>query len=119
MEHTFTCIDCYKAKPVQTQGGTGYATAPQGKVCYECCATRDKAAMRADGKYTLYLSDGQVTNWPGTLRFPVRKLRKGRHNLARVRYDFEFIGPDGKLWTGYQIGDNTQIAHCRRVKRAA
>lgn len=103
---------------------TGYGTDPEtGEThCFACCALRDRAAMVEDGRATLYLCDGEpgqrstVTNWPGTLRFEVNARCNGRHNIARVRYDVWFRGPDGKPWWGVQYGDNTQICHCRRVK---
>lgn len=116
--------------------------------CYACCAEHDKADMIATGRATLYLcgvdvppegserggmaSQGPsmipsqrpkvrrwyVKNWPGSLSFPVRHMRKGRHNMARSRYDVWFTGPDGTEWHGVQYGENTQILHCRRVKKA-
>lgn len=114
--------------------------------CYACCAARDKAGMIETGRATLYLIGRDVppegneaagfatrgsgfskedrtklkrwylTNWPGSLSFPVRFMRQGAHNMARVRYDAWFTGPDGKNWHAVQYGDNTQIAHCRRIK---
>jgi hypothetical protein len=75
--------------------------------------------MIADGKGILYLTekDGRyiLTDWPGKLAFPCR-VTKGRHNMARVRYDARFTGPDGKQWHSVTYGDNTQIAHCKRLK---
>lgn len=118
---TFHCIDCDKDKPIQTNGGTGYATTDKGLVCYECCAKRDRDEMVATGRATLYLTiakDGKnctVSNWPGSLKF-TGGWQKGRHNIARVRYDVWFVGPDGANWHGVQYGDNTQICHCRRTK---
>jgi hypothetical protein len=40
----------------------------------------------------------------------------GRHNIAGVRYDVWFRGPDGHVWWGVQYGDMTQICHCKRTK---
>ncbi len=125
---TFTCWQCGETKPIQTEGGTGYARVdtPQGEkiVCYDCCAVRDRIQMVQTGRITLYLTrpgigSGQVANWPGTLHFPVHQgaIKTGRHNIAGKRYDVWFTGPDGKPWHGVQYGDNTQICHCRRVKR--
>jgi hypothetical protein len=121
---SFTCDDCGHIKPVQKEGGTGYAITNDGKhVCYECCATRDRKAMRETGKATLYLvrspnGGHEVTNWPGSLRLRVGMVKRGKHNIARVRYDFWFSF-EGHLWHGYQIGDNTQLATCKRTKEAA
>lgn len=76
--------------------------------------------MVETGKAWLYLveNNGQyeITNWSGSLRFSIGRVRKGRHNIARYRYDTWFTGPDGKTWHAVQYGDNTQIAHCKRVK---
>ena len=124
---TFVCDDCRFRYPVNREGGTGYATYDGGaKVCYGCCAVRDLASMRETGKATLYLTIvndtfmpgvpmASVSNWPGTLKFVVYRVRKGRHNMARVRYDFTFE-VKGAPWVGVTYGDDTQIAHCRKVK---
>ena len=115
------CKRCNK-EIVQPDGsfGTGYAVEADGsKVCYACCAKKDKEQMRSTGKAVLYLDaeKRQVTNWPGTLRFDVTKLLKGRHNIAGVRYDvwFNFGGCE---WHGVTYGDNTQICKCKRNKVA-
>lgn len=120
----FQCGDCHQIKPVQTDGGTGYATGPTDKphalICYACCATRDCAEMRERGIATLYFTianDGrkEITNWPGTLRFQVTYAAKFRHPFSKCgAWRGEFTGPDGKLWRFRNIGDN-QIAHCRRA----
>lgn len=129
----FLCDDCRFRYPINREGGTGYGTYDGGaKICYGCIAERDLAHMRETGKATLYLTmvaefpgPGMVppigwpthivSNWPGTLKFPVRRVRKGRHNMAGVRYDFAFE-VEGSPWVGVTYGDNTQIAHCRKVK---
>jgi hypothetical protein len=89
---------------------TGYGVDREtgAKACHECCAVADREAMTQTGRATMYLTKDGVTNWPGSLRFPVRQMRVGRHNIARVRYDFRFTGPDGAEWAGVQYGDNTQ-----------
>lgn len=123
MSETFQCSDCGATKPTKTDGGVGYAFTPDSaKVCYECCAIRDREAMERDGRITLYLVDAQAStgepwrlqNWPGTLSIPVYSRRKGRHNIAGSRYDvwFRFNGSD---WHGTQYGDNTQLCHCKRL----
>ena len=162
MKATFKCADCKQEKPVKAENPitTGYAVVggkwvkgrPIGgrKVCYECCAERDRKYMAKHGRNTLYLSkkyvevdgplghyahpvsgirmralpekDGrwfywEISNWPGTLRFDCG-VRKGRHNIARTRYDAWFLF-GGFEWHGVQYGDDTQIIHCRRTKKAA
>ena len=100
------------------------------RYCYACCAERDRADMIATGRATLYLIEREhsplamggdrsghaVTNWPGSLEFFTGPVRKGRHNIAGTRYDAWFTGPDGKTWHAVQYGQNTQIAHCKRLK---
>lgn len=84
--------------------------------------------MIKTGEATLYFSHGgsdaigcvmpdhmpEITNWPGTLRFTARGVRRFRHPFAREAWLGQFTGPDDKLWRFKNIGD-TQIADCRRV----
>ena len=131
--HLFT-LDCGHY-PTETEGcGTGYGRDNDGKEhCYECCAVNDLKAMIEAGRATLYLCDGdnpkpsypatkyKVTNWPGTLKFPVRAFKTGGHNMGGTRIDVWFRGPDEKgemtaIWWGKMIGKFTQICHCRRTK---
>jgi hypothetical protein len=119
------CARCGKAITRGDGIGTGYGVTRDGlKYCYACCGEMDAAEMIATGRATLYLThpgahgSASVGNWPDTLRFPVHYVKRGRHNMARWRYDFRFTGPDGKEWYGVTYGDNTQLAHCRRLKDA-
>ena len=134
-EHRFVCADC-GAEKIHVNpndcGGTGYGIVREGgiekKVCYACCAERDRADMTARGRAVLYLTAATgatgvwtnyvVTNWPGTLKMTVQYSRVGRHNLAGSRHDVWFTGPDGARWHGVQLGDNSQICRCRRLKAA-
>lgn len=114
-----TMCDCGHAPSAHGEHTTGYITIDGKTTCYECCAKLDAQWMREKGKITLYLTtDGDkatVGNWPGSLKFSAF-VRKGRHNIARTRYDVWFIGPDHAQWHGVQYGENTQICHCRRIK---
>jgi hypothetical protein len=74
----------------------GYGTIDGQKLCYACCADVERESM---------------------LRFSVPHVRRSVHNLATWRYDFQFTGPDGKVWSGVNYGDNTQIARCKRLKK--
>lgn len=74
--------------------------------------------MDKHGKTTLYLSNGEVTNWPGTLRFPLWSSKRGRHNIAGTRKDVWFKDGSGNMWHGVQYGEFTQICHCKRLKSA-
>lgn len=100
---------------------TGYGVTHDGfKRCFACCGDDDRKDMIETGKATLYLTRGadkswKVTNWPGTASWPC-SVSKGEHNLAGVRYDVRFIGPDKRVWAGTQYGDETQICRCRRLK---
>lgn len=114
-------LECGHAESPHSAFTRGYGTDARGdRHCYDCCAKRERLAMIETGRGTLYLVRGEardeLTDWPGKLRFMVGYIRKGRHNIAGVRYDGQFRGPDGKLWRFTQYGDNTQVAHCRRLK---
>lgn len=127
----FKCADCQITAPVQTAGGTGYATLRNGrKVCYACCAVRDRADMEKTGRALLYLTHETerrgpqhadevriyyATNWPGTLRIRIGgAARHSRNNFGAQRTDvwFRHAGAD---WHGVNIGDN-QILRCKRTK---
>ena len=119
-----TCDRC--GSPIVSEEGsvgTGYGTTPAGeRHCYACCADDDRASMVATGRATLYLTsrDGEnvITNWPGSLTFKAGAHWTGRHNMwAASKVTFvRFIGPDGAVWAGRQIGDFNDILHCRRTK---
>ena len=116
---TIKCSICNKV--CQSSGiSTGYGITQKGeKHCYDCCAATDKKDMKANKKIILYLTQKDkshtLTNWPGTLVFKIGYIRKGRHNWGLNRYDvwFDF---NGYVWHGYQIGDNTQLCHCKQTK---
>ena len=128
-------LDCGHEPSPHSECTTGYGQDKNGKTfCYACCAENDRKAMIETGKAVLYLSktrdakdfgDGidrsewSITNWPGSLFFPVCEPRKSRHNIARWRYDAWFKGPDGFVWHGVQYGDNTQLCHCKRTKETS
>lgn len=118
----FYCGVCRRwlPSPPQASGGTGYGYAAENrhkKVCYDCCAKRDRLRMSATGRIALYLHDGRVTNWPGTLTFTVVWQRRSRHNTGGKRTDVWFTGPHGYVWHGYKCSDNTELLNCRRVER--
>lgn len=129
---TFRCIDCKATLPVQhVEGaGTGYGCVGKRrrKVCYACCATRERKAMQRTGRAFLYeVQDPhprqtgsfrrtgiEVTNWPGTLRFEVTRVSRGRHNIGRKRIDVWFQGPGG-TWHGVRCTDNGTYLRCKRL----
>lgn len=118
---SFRCGRCGEVKPVNVGGvSTGYgweAISPDSKpICFECCGHLDRERMAGTGRATLYLDDGWVTNWPGTLKLRVRSARTGKHNLAGKRVDVWFTDEAGARWHGVQYGRWTQICHCKRLK---
>ena len=136
----YVCAGCNQEiePPMQGDITTGYGIDRDGnKYCYACCAAQDRQYMIDNGRITLYLSketnpnytglgtmDSRypdlyyVTNWPNSLSFPVRGYpHKGKHNIARNRYDVWFVGPDKHIWHGVRYGDMTDICHCKRTKQ--
>jgi len=108
--------DCGHTESEHSEFTRGYGIDKDGKtMCYTCCAESDKRAMRKTGKYPLYFTGKEVTNWPGSLRLAVVSTRESRHNWGLKRIDFWF-NFEGQPWHGYTIGENTQIAHCKRNK---
>lgn len=135
-----TCTRPIMGPSLGESGASGYGRDDLGRRhCFVCCGEHDVAYMRKRGRNTLYLTleagavtDGRampmndheaarkawkVSNWPGSLEIRPLMVRKGYHNMARVRYDVWFRF-DGKTWHGVQYGDNTQILHCRQTKAA-
>lgn len=118
---SFTGSYCKEEKEHESEITTGYArTNDDQKICYKCCGRIDLAQLLKDKKGILYLclcgnNIAYVQNWPGTLHFPVARLRVGKHNIARKRYDVWFSIANTN-WHGVTYGDNTQICHCRQVK---
>lgn len=119
---TFTCSVCGLTKMHESSFTTGYGRDPETDaiVCYDCCAVQDRKSMDETGRATLYLHKNdagkwELTNWPGTLRYPAR-VSKGFHNIARTRYDAWFTDHLGKKWHGVNIGEYSEICHCKRLK---
>lgn len=119
------CFDC-GAEIVPSGGITGCGlfretvdgAEVERSVCFPCCGKRDEKWMRENDRMTLYYTgDGRIINWPGSLEFKERDMKVSRHNIARVRYSVWFNGPDGSPWYGVQYGDNTQLLHCRKLKK--
>ena len=119
------CHDCKQEIPPPAPGTitTGYGLSREGhKVCFACCAKRDKEDMDRTGEAVLYLVKSanrityEVCNWPGTLRFAAA-VHKGRHNFAGVVYNIRFRDHNGRYWHGRCVGNNSEICRCRRYKR--
>ncbi len=65
----FRCSCCKAVKPVQTNGGTGYAVIPDGSlICYDCADVREKQELKDRSRpFLAYVSsDGNhITTWTG------------------------------------------------------
>jgi hypothetical protein len=124
-----TILDCGHPISQHSNCSTGYGIEKDGrKICYACCAERDKAQMRENGEIILYLMREQstpwendnlythyVTNWPNSLRIQCGVPKISKHNIAGTRYDVWFRF-EGQNWHGVQYGENTQVCHCKRLK---
>lgn len=133
----------YKKHPLSILGATGYAYlhASEGdlrKVCYVCAGNIDKEHMDKHGYITLHL-DGlmslrnhmlarehkhktptgvkiNVSNWCGSLSYPVDLVRVGNGGMMRVRRDIWFTDHNGDQWYGLQLGNASPLVYCRRIK---
>lgn len=69
---------------------------------------RTRAHLRAQ--------DWSVSNWPGSLTFPVYTIKRGAHNWHNVeRIDVWFIF-GARVWHGVNVGDS-QILRCKRTRQ--
>ena len=122
MKKTY-CTKCGKeCTPEGIAAGYGVMPETGEKVCFACCGELDKQQLlnaKAGDKFCMYLTGNTqhgyyVSNWPGSFNIRVYP-RKGRHNIAGVRYDFWFEFGNN-AFHGVQYGDNTQVAHIRCLK---
>ena len=100
----------------------GYSTDRGGFTrCYPCTTQKELETMEETGRNTMYFveRDGKyfVINWIGSIEFRAFDVRRSAHNIAGVRYDYHFLDSSKRLWHGYTVGNNTQIAHCKRNKK--
>ena len=122
-----TKLDCgHEPTSPRAAGTTGYGEDEAGrKHCFDCCAKVEREEMLRTGRGALYLAPcvtppgWEVSNWPGTLRFACTTPRVGRHNIARrqatVWFRVPLEGGGYERWIGRQYGDNSTLAHCRRL----
>lgn len=117
------CTKCGKeCRPDGFTAGYGVIPETEDKICYSCCGELDKQQLlkaKPGDKFYMYLTGNiqygyYVSNWPGSFKIRVYP-RKGRHNIAGVRYDFWFCLGNNEFH-GVQYGDNTQVAHIRCLK---
>lgn len=121
------------------------------RFCYACAAELDSEQMRQDGRAVLYLNrkpgaptraergedwtpvhsgrrrsnpypeDYEVTNWPGTLRIQVRRMRRNRHNWRDVERIDVWYYFEGYVWHGVNLcaHGSSHILRCKRTKTKA
>lgn len=132
---TIICTRCKEEIAPQAKDAitTGYGIDAQGNlICYACCAEGDKEYMRKEGRITLYLtmasikiksgwvidSSARITNWPGSLEFiPTgHNIKISQTNWGLTRRDLWFAF-DNHYWHGVNVGDNSQLLHCKMTKQ--
>ncbi len=122
---SFQCHDCNKVKPINKDGGTGYGLLilpdqiEKVKICYDCCAIRDKKEMEETGKFVGYISKDKdnkwhFSNWPGSLKIPAY-VEKSNHNWWHVQKMNVWFHYGGYRWFGTNIGSN-DICRAKRTK---
>ena len=114
--YTFTCGACERRikHTVDVAKGTGFTKvvmsgyADELAMCYVCSGKIEARNMVANGLGELYLVQKvrafvhssaigwYVTNWPGTLVFPVTRI----HRMPDNSLHFWFMGPEGYEWGG-------------------
>ena len=121
MEEKIYCADCGRlCVPDKVSPGYGIWENDK-KVCFECCARRDREnlmKLEPGEKYVLYLVENNgawfVSNWPGTFKITVHP-RTGRHNMAGVRRSVWFM-LGGHNFYGVQYGNMSDILRVKRIK---
>jgi len=112
-EHGNTCL--YLSYETLTQAEYDVSNLVARRDCF----VLDYPSWR-HGCKTFYAKNAKVGNWPGSLSFKAKYMKRGGHNMAGCRYDVWFTVryDDGTVenWHGYRVGDNTQICHCKRLK---
>lgn len=116
---TFQCFDCREVKPVQTDGGTGYAVLSKlnERVCYACAADRDRRDASLGRPIVAYVgkrnarSLNDLTTWAG--------VKIGSCYLGKSWRVRSHIGPhmyqvysiiDGVTFTGRSFGEGMCVS---------
>jgi len=89
---------------------SGYGEFNGEKYCFACCALRDREAMLKDNFAYLYCGEKEITNWPGSLRFPI--IRKETAKNGTTTYYFTF---NNHTWFG-KCGKWNQCAKFKAKK---
>jgi hypothetical protein len=113
-------LECGHVESPHSEITSGYGSDEYGnRYCYDCCNQKEIDTMLETKRATMYLvkegDNWYVTNWIGNIRY-LASVKKGRHNIARTRYDAWFHGPMNTIWHGVQYGENTQIIRCKEIK---
>lgn len=101
------CSDCKcDLSSLKNDIVNGYGQTKEGvKVCYQCCAERDKEKMVSTGRIVLYCDGKTAQNWPGSLKF---NLSSDKFSTSkRKRYSFFFFcekKAKGGFWYGMSEG---------------
>lgn len=93
----------------------GYGVRKDGStMCIDCVTIAAKNALERRGTGQLVLCEGFVMNEAKTLQFDIVHRSKADHNVAKVRHDIWFIGPDGMRWQGTRYGAGDGPMNVRR-----
>lgn len=113
----FTCSVCHKHIIHESDFSTGYGADKDGnKVCFECCGKQDAERLtnlEIGQKMLLYWNGKAITNWPGTLNIKPTYVWVNTKTRPVTQIEFSF---SGHKYKALQYGDNTQIAHVRKLQ---
>jgi len=129
METTVTqrCAECdteLNRDPKSIAAGYAVMAEDNRKVCYNCAAWHEQKHMDENGVMVLYFDEGNkrvVTNWTGTLSYPVSGVvqQRARYSSSgeRIRRLDMWIWHNGAWWHGVNgSADNQQCVTFRRLK---
>lgn len=93
----------------------GYGVRKDGTTaCIDCLTASQKDALERDGQGRMLLSGNRVVNEAGTLAYEITRSVEAGHNIAAIRRDLWFIGPDDMLWQGTRYGDGDGKINVKR-----
>lgn len=107
---SFRCACCHSVKPVQSNGGTGYAVTPQGElICYDCADVRQREDLKDRSKpFVAYVdSAGKlITTWTGgvlariTQSWPCQLTRRSNWHDSKSYKCIRATDVHGGKWFG-------------------
>lgn len=127
MTKKFRCYGCGKDEealiisPTREIISPYYGVDAEGhEYCPSCAHERDVEYLRDNDKVTLYLTNGgwSVQNWAGTIKItPAHvSIKPNGHNWGLTRRDVWFTDMHGNKWWGFQLGENSELLHCKKLK---